>query len=60
MKRIGYRTGAAGLWNLGKGSGSDYDDLQDEVKNAGFDWADGLYADVRSVGEDPHWHCRAD
>ena len=43
MRGIGYRTGAAGKWQLQSRFGGKYDDLQSDVKSAGFDWADGLY-----------------
>ena len=50
MRKAGYRTGAAGKWHLGreddlgKREWQDYGKLQDEVKDSGFDWADGLFA----------------
>ena len=54
MRKVGYRTGAAGKWHLGREGNNpwaDYDKLQDEVKDSGFDWADGLYAHNLFDGE---------
>lgn len=44
----GYRTGVVGKWHLGDTDAStfDYDILRSDIQGCGFDFAEGLYAEV--------------